>query len=83
MQNLLDQERWEGIRIEQLHEINAEEVRALLARVRENGVRCLAPSDRAFLDRMVTAVGTVGPTKPRRAEFGMSPSPVNPPPQPG
>lgn len=83
VQNLVDQERWEGIRIDRLHEINAEEVRALLARIRENGVRGLSPSDRAFLDRMVTAVGTVGPEKPPRAEFGLAPGPVNPPPQPG
>jgi hypothetical protein len=83
VQNLVDRERWEGIRIDRLHEINADEVRALLARVRENGVRGLSPSDRAFLDRMVTAVGTVGPEKPPRAEFGPTPGPVTPPPQPG
>ena len=83
VQNLVDHERWEGIRIERLHEINAEEVRLLLARVRENGVRGLSPSDRAFLDRMVTAVGTVGPEKPPRADFGLSPAPVSSRVQPG
>lgn len=83
VQNLVDRERWEGIRIDRLHEINAEEVRALLARVRENGVRGLSPSDRAFLDRMVTAVGTVGPEKPPRADFGLAAGALNPPAQPG
>ena len=79
VQNLVDQERWEGIRIDRLHEINAEEVRLLLARVRENGVRGLSPSDRAFLDRMVTAVGTVGPEKPPRSDFGLPTGAVSPP----
>lgn len=83
VQNLMDRERWEGIRIARLHEVNADEVHALLARIRENGVRGLSPSDRAFLDRMVTAVGTDGPDRPPRSEVSMTPGPVNPPPQPG
>ena len=83
VQNLLDRERWEGIRIDRLHEVNAEEVRALLARVRANGVRGLAPSDRAFLDRMVTAVGTDGPAEPAPPDVDIASGGVSPPVQSG
>lgn len=83
VQNLVDRERWEAMRMDQLHEINREEVVALLARIRENGVRTLSPSDRAFLDRMVAAVGTEGPKKQGGGGLGLPPRPVSPPPQPG
>ena len=46
--------RWEAIDTALLHELNRQEVEALLRRVRAEGVRGLSQAERAFLDRMLT-----------------------------
>jgi hypothetical protein len=48
-------ERWESLDLARLHEINREEVEALLAKVRATGVKSLSGPERAFLDRMADA----------------------------
>ena len=45
-------QRWETIDTSLLHELNRDEVRALLAKARTLGVRALTLDERAFLDRM-------------------------------
>jgi membrane associated rhomboid family serine protease len=47
-------DRWEAIDTALLHELNRQEVEALLRRVRAEGVRGLSQAERAFLDRMAT-----------------------------
>lgn len=47
-----DTHRWDGIRVEELHEINRAEVHRLFEKVRENGPSSLSQDERAFLDRM-------------------------------
>ncbi len=44
--------RWESIRLDDLHELNRSEVKDLLTRVDEEGVKSLSREERAFLDRM-------------------------------
>ena len=44
--------RWEAIPLEGLHELNREEVVALLRKVNRLGVKSLTPAERQFLDRM-------------------------------
>ena len=56
-------ERWEGIPVERLHEVNREEVQRLQVTLRDGGVRALSASERAFLDRMIDALGRT----PRRS----------------
>jgi membrane associated rhomboid family serine protease len=46
-----DLRRWEGIRREELHAVNREEVDRLLAKVRATGARSLTPDERAALNR--------------------------------
>ena len=46
--------RWEAIDTALLHELNRQEVEALLGRARAEGVRGLSEVERAFLDRMAT-----------------------------
>lgn len=48
-------ERWESLDLGRLHEVNREEVEALLAKVRASGVKSLSGAERAFLDRMADA----------------------------
>ncbi len=45
-------QRWKGISVEGLHEINREEVVRLLAKVEHSGTESLTASEREFLDRM-------------------------------
>jgi hypothetical protein len=52
-----DRERWEGIDLGQMHPINRDEVRRLLALADVNGVGALSAKERAFLENM---------TRPRR-----------------
>lgn len=59
VKNLEAQERWERIDLDALHELNRSEVEALLERVHALGIKSLRPQERAFLERMVEAVGTV------------------------
>jgi len=49
--------RWQSIDISSLHELNREEVRTLLEKVREEGARSLTLEQRQFLDRMVASSG--------------------------
>ncbi len=44
--------RWKGISIDSLHELNREEVRRLLDKVKGEGAASLTDSEREFLDRM-------------------------------
>jgi membrane associated rhomboid family serine protease len=44
--------RWQGIRVEGLHELNREEVERLLRKVGDTGAGSLTAAERAFLDRM-------------------------------
>ena len=46
--------RWEAIDTALLHELNRQEVKALLRRARAEGVGGLSQAERAFLDRMAT-----------------------------
>src|SRR5688572_29263018 len=50
-------ERWEGMALERLHQVNRDEVQRLLDTLRDGGVRALSAGERAFLDRMVDALG--------------------------
>lgn len=50
-------ERWTGIQVDTLHELNREEVRLLLAKARVLGPRGLSPAERQFLDRMAGSPG--------------------------
>ena len=45
-------ERWKGISIEALHELNREEVERLLDKAKSGGAGALTQSERAFMDRM-------------------------------
>ncbi len=49
-------ERWNAIPRDQLHEINREELEALLAKADQAGIRALTNEDRAFLERMAKSV---------------------------
>lgn len=48
-----DAHRWDGIRMEDLHEINRSEVARLQEKIKQAGVSSLTADERAFLDRMV------------------------------
>ena len=50
-------ERWEQIALDRLHQVNREEVQRLHGTLKDGGVRALSVSERAFLDRMVDALG--------------------------
>ncbi len=45
-------ERWKGISLEGLHELNRDEVVRLLDKVEAEGTKSLTPAERDFLDRM-------------------------------
>lgn len=47
-----DAARWDGIRIDDLHEINRSEVMRLKEKMKQQGVSSLSTDERAFLDRM-------------------------------
>lgn len=47
--------RWEAIPRERLHEINREELEALLRKAKKVGVQALSSDERAFLDRMANS----------------------------
>ncbi len=47
--------RWEAIPRERLHEINREELEALLHKVKKVGAQALTSDERAFLDRMANS----------------------------
>jgi rhomboid family protein len=46
--------RWQGIRVDSLHELNREEVVRLMTKVDTDGPGSLTPPEREFLDRMST-----------------------------
>lgn len=48
----LTMERWKGISIDALHELNREEVQRILAKATSDGASALTASERAFMDRM-------------------------------
>ncbi len=52
VRNQEDRERWGGINLSSLHPLNADEVQRLLQQVDADGVTCLSPRDRLFLDNM-------------------------------
>lgn len=68
--DLESRERWEGIALDRLHEVNREEVEKLLVRLRANGTRALSVSERAFLDRMVEAEKRVSARARSRSDGG-------------
>lgn len=70
VQDLEAQERWEGMDLDALHEVNRDEVVRLLEKVRADGVRSLASGEREFLDRMANAADDSG--RRRRAGGGGS-----------
>lgn len=47
-------QRWEAIDTRTVHELNRQEIEALLRKASAGGVRLLTPEERAFLDRMTT-----------------------------
>ena len=48
-------ERWKGISIDALHELNREEVERLLAKATTGGAQSLTQSERSFMDRMASS----------------------------
>lgn len=46
--------RWKGIRVEDLHELNRDEVERVLAKATGSGIGTLTPEERALLDRFST-----------------------------
>jgi hypothetical protein len=59
-------DRWRGIPLERVNEINRGEVRRLVERVEALGVDCLNERERIFLDRMVELYP---PMQPARSEM--------------
>lgn len=53
VQNLEARERWSGIELQRVHEINRGEVERLLIRADALGVEALKPRERQFLDVML------------------------------
>lgn len=53
VQNLEARERWSGIALERVHEINRGEVERLLNKADALGVEALKPRERQFLDVML------------------------------
>ncbi len=47
-------ERWRSIQVDDLHELNRDEVRRLLAKAEREGARSLTDVERQFLDRMAS-----------------------------
>jgi len=45
-------QQWQAIALDALHEINRDEVRAILAKAKKSGLSSLTQEERAFLDRM-------------------------------
>jgi hypothetical protein len=56
-------ERWEGIALDRLHQVNREEVQRLHKTLADGGVRALSGSEKAFLDRMVDALRRTAPRR--------------------
>jgi hypothetical protein len=46
--------RWKGISVDSLHELNREEVKRLLDKVKSSGAASLSQAERQFLDRMAS-----------------------------
>ena len=46
------EKKWDGIRVEGLHEINRQEVERVRAKIDESGPGSLTPDERAFMNRM-------------------------------
>lgn len=53
VQNIQARERWDGIEMRQVHEINRGEVERLLTKADALGVEALKPRERQFLDVML------------------------------
>lgn len=66
-------ERWEAIDLDRVHEVNREEVRRLLEKVRTEGVERISSTERTFLDQMAGGTGEPGRSRHRGA-----PSPGTP-----
>ncbi|HET9983954.1 MAG TPA: rhomboid family intramembrane serine protease [Longimicrobiales bacterium] len=47
-------DRWQSIRLDQLHEVNRAEAERVLAKLREGGPAALTAAEREFLDRMAS-----------------------------
>ncbi len=58
--------RWKAIALDQVHEINRDEVRRLIAKAESLGVDALAPRERTFLDHFANLFGSSddGPSHP-------------------
>ncbi len=52
MGDRLARERWRGISVDSLHELNREEVERLLSKAADEGASSLTQSEREFMDRM-------------------------------
>jgi hypothetical protein len=50
-------QRWRGIRLDRVHEVNRGEVTQLLAKAEANGADALRPAEQTFLDAMVWLAG--------------------------
>jgi hypothetical protein len=53
VQNMEARERWDGIELSRVHEINREEVKRLLIKADALGVDAIKPRERQFLDVML------------------------------
>lgn len=60
-------DRWETMDLDRLHEVNQEEVRKVLAKLRATSVRALTKHERDFLDRMADAHDRPGDSRPASA----------------
>lgn len=47
-----EEERWNSIRVDGLHEVNRTEVERILHKIQAQGARSLTPDERAFMNRM-------------------------------
>lgn len=65
--------RWQGMSLDNMHEINRAEVVRLLARVEATSVDSLRPTERSFLDHMAGLAGGTEPVEPREKGTGVAP----------
>jgi hypothetical protein len=54
---LASRQRWRGIQLDRVHEVNRGEVTQLLAKAEANGADALRPAEQTFLDAMVWLAG--------------------------
>lgn len=65
--------RWQGMSLENIHEINRAEVVRLLARVEATSVDTLRPNERSFLDHMAGLAGHAPSSESREKGKGVAP----------